>query len=180
MKCTQFYPVILTGNVAGTARFYRDHFRFQPSFESDWYVHLQSQEDDKVNIAVLHGDHETIPETGRGRVSGRFFRCVESLGEAQVRGAGPQSLLLALVRYPAVQVDDLKRRVNSTVRFRIAFRVKFRCPQEDAAPGGSVQFFPHDVALSHAAQIRHEAEDIVIGHGDVVRVRDGQRETGAL
>ena len=70
MKCTQFYPVIMTGDVAGTARFYRDHFRFKPSFESDWYVHLQSHEDDKVNIAILQGDHETIPETGRGRVSG--------------------------------------------------------------------------------------------------------------
>ena len=70
MKCTQFYPVIMTDDVAGTARFYRDHFRFAPAFESDWYVHLQSREDEGVNIAVLRGDHETIPEEGRGRVSG--------------------------------------------------------------------------------------------------------------
>ena len=70
MKCTQFYPVIMTGDVAGTARFYRDHFRFQPTFESDWYVHLQSAEDDKVNIAILDGDHETVPQEARGRVSG--------------------------------------------------------------------------------------------------------------
>ena len=70
MKCTQFYPVIMTDDVAGTARFYRDHFRFRPSFESDWYVHLQSSEDEKVNIAILQGDHETIPASGRGRVSG--------------------------------------------------------------------------------------------------------------
>ncbi|MEM8589925.1 MAG: VOC family protein [Pseudomonadota bacterium] len=70
MKCTQFYPVIMTDDVTGTANFYRDHFRFAPSFESDWYVHLQSTEDPKVNIAVLQGDHETVPESGRGRVSG--------------------------------------------------------------------------------------------------------------
>lgn len=70
MKCTQFYPVIMTDDVATTARFYRDHFRFQPSFESDWYVHLQSREDKSVNIAVLQGDHETVPKAGRGRVSG--------------------------------------------------------------------------------------------------------------
>ena len=70
MKCTQFYPVIMTGDVAGTARFYQDNFRFSPAFESDWYVHLQSDEDETVNIAVLQGDHETIPEPGRGRVSG--------------------------------------------------------------------------------------------------------------
>ncbi|WP_282610513.1 VOC family protein [Pelagibius sp. Alg239-R121] len=70
MKCTQFYPVIMTDDVAGTARFYQEHFRFKPSFESDWYVHLQSSEDESINIAVLQGDHETIPEAGRGRVSG--------------------------------------------------------------------------------------------------------------
>jgi len=70
MKCTQFYPVIMTDDVAGTAQFYRHNFRFQATFESDWYVHLQSNEDTKVNIAILQGDHETIPASGRGRASG--------------------------------------------------------------------------------------------------------------
>lgn len=70
MKCTQFYPVIMTDRVAETARFYIDYFRFHPAFESDWYVHLQSTEDESVNIAVLQGDHETIPQAVRGRVSG--------------------------------------------------------------------------------------------------------------
>lgn len=60
MKCKQYYPVIMTDDVAGTAKFYSDHFRFRPTFESDWYVHLQSSEDAKVNIAILRGDHETI------------------------------------------------------------------------------------------------------------------------
>ena len=70
MKCTQFYPVILTDKVRETADFYRSHFRFSPAFDSDWYVHLQSTEDPSVNIAVLQGDHETVPESGRGSVSG--------------------------------------------------------------------------------------------------------------
>ena len=70
MKCTQYYPVIMTGDVAGTARFYQDHFRFKPVFDSDWYVHLQSEEDPSVNLAVLDGDHETVPEEGRGRATG--------------------------------------------------------------------------------------------------------------
>lgn len=70
MKCTQFYPVIMTAEVEKTVRFYRDHFRFEPTFDSDWYVHLQSTEDEAVNIAVLKGDHPTIPESGRGQVSG--------------------------------------------------------------------------------------------------------------
>ncbi len=70
MRTTQYYPVIMTGDVAGTAAFYREHFRFKPTFESDWYVHLQSEEDEGVNLAVLRGDHETVPEEGRGQVSG--------------------------------------------------------------------------------------------------------------
>lgn len=70
MRCTQYYPVIMTGDVAGTSRFYQDHFKFKLAFESDWYVHLQSSEDDSVNIAILQGDHPTVPEIARGRVSG--------------------------------------------------------------------------------------------------------------
>ena len=70
MKCTQFYPVLMTGDVEGTARFYREHFRFKAAFESGWYVHLQSAEDESVNLAILQGDHETIPEAGRGRTAG--------------------------------------------------------------------------------------------------------------
>jgi catechol 2,3-dioxygenase-like lactoylglutathione lyase family enzyme len=70
MKCTQYYPVIMTDRVAETAAFYTQYFRFQPQFESDWYVHLQSIEDAAVNLAVLQGDHATIPEAGRGRISG--------------------------------------------------------------------------------------------------------------
>lgn len=71
MKTTQYYPVIMTKDVAGTADFYVRHFRFAPAFETDWYVHLESTEDKKVNLAILHPDHETIPVAGRGKtVSG--------------------------------------------------------------------------------------------------------------
>lgn len=70
MKSNQYYPVIMTDDVAATSRFYRDHFRFDVKFESDWYIHLQSSEDEKVNLAILQGDHPTIPQSGRGQVSG--------------------------------------------------------------------------------------------------------------
>ncbi len=66
MKCTQYYPVIQTGDVAATKAFYVDNFRFKVSFDADWYCHLQSSEDPKVNLAILKGDHETIPAEGRG------------------------------------------------------------------------------------------------------------------
>lgn len=70
MKCTSYYPVIMTGDVPGTAAFYREHFRFTPLFTSDWYVHLQSIEDEHVTLAVLDGQHETIPPSGRGKAAG--------------------------------------------------------------------------------------------------------------
>lgn len=70
MKIASYYPVIMTADVAGTAAFYRAHFGFVALFEADWYVHLQSAEDPSVNLAVLDGDHATIPEPGRGRVGG--------------------------------------------------------------------------------------------------------------
>ncbi|MEL6678374.1 MAG: VOC family protein [Pseudomonadota bacterium] len=70
MKCTQYYPVIQTDDVAATKAFYVDNFRFRLSFDADWYCHLQSSEDPGVNIAILRGDHETIPAVGRGTVNG--------------------------------------------------------------------------------------------------------------
>lgn len=70
MKTTSYYPVIMTGDVAGTATFYVENFGFKPVFESDWYVHLASREDERVNLAILDGDHTTIPQESRGRVCG--------------------------------------------------------------------------------------------------------------
>ncbi|ODT14277.1 MAG: glyoxalase [Mesorhizobium sp. SCN 65-12] len=69
MKTTSYYPVIMTHDVAGTAAFYTSHLRFKPLFESDWYVHLQSTEDESVNLGIVGADHETIPEQARGKAS---------------------------------------------------------------------------------------------------------------
>lgn len=70
MNVTSYYPVIMTADVTASAAFYVKHFGFTPAFEADWYVHLVLPGNDAVNLAILQGDHETIPEQGRGRVSG--------------------------------------------------------------------------------------------------------------
>lgn len=70
MKITSYYPVLMTNDVAATTAFYREHFGFEPLFSSDWYVHLQLPTDVSVNLAVLDGQHETVPESARGRASG--------------------------------------------------------------------------------------------------------------
>jgi hypothetical protein len=66
MKCTSYYPVLMVRNVAQTAEFYKIHLRFKPLFESDWYVHLQSSEDESVNLGIVEGHHETVPDALRG------------------------------------------------------------------------------------------------------------------
>lgn len=70
MKTTSYYPVLMTDDVPGTAAFYVEHFEFRPLFESDWYVHLQSARDRRVNLGIVAGDHETVPPEGRGKASG--------------------------------------------------------------------------------------------------------------
>ncbi len=73
MKITQYYPVIQTNDVAGSTEFYVQHFDFVPAFSSDWYVHLQSKHEPSVNLAILDGAHETVPEASRGTVSGMIL-----------------------------------------------------------------------------------------------------------
>src|SRR5690606_22976469 len=70
MKTTIYYPVIMTDEVDPTAAFYIPHLGFEPLFEADWYVHLQSKENEHVTLAILDGHHETIPEQARGKASG--------------------------------------------------------------------------------------------------------------
>ena len=70
MKVTSYYPVIMTADVTGTASFYQSHFGFMPLFTADWYVHLQLESDPSVNLAVLDGQHHTIPAASRGKASG--------------------------------------------------------------------------------------------------------------
>lgn len=65
MKTTSYYPVLMTDDVAATKAFYVEHFSFKPLFDSDWYVHLQSTEDRRVNLGIVQFDHETVPVEGR-------------------------------------------------------------------------------------------------------------------
>ncbi|VAW00966.1 Glyoxalase/Bleomycin resistance protein/dioxygenase domain [hydrothermal vent metagenome] len=65
MKTTSYYPVIQVRDVQASARFYIDNLGFTALYDTDWYVHLQSKDDETVNLAILRYDHETVPESGR-------------------------------------------------------------------------------------------------------------------
>jgi uncharacterized glyoxalase superfamily protein PhnB len=64
MPVTSMYPVLLTRDVEGTARFYREHFGFAVTFAADWYVSLRR--DDGWELAVLDAAHDTVPARLRG------------------------------------------------------------------------------------------------------------------
>lgn len=70
MQTTSYYPVLLTTDVAAASTFYQQHFGFRPLFTAEWYVHLQSEADPGVNLALVAQDHPTIPAVGRNRTAG--------------------------------------------------------------------------------------------------------------
>lgn len=117
MKCTQFYPVIMTDRVAATSRYYVDNFRFNKIIVSDWYVHLQSAEDESVNLAILEGDHQTIPEPARGRVSGLVinFEVEDVDREFQLAQAKRLPILLALRDEPFGQRHYITQAPNGVL-----------------------------------------------------------------
>ncbi len=91
MKIASFYPVLMVDDVAATAAFYRSHFGFVPLFDSGWYVHLQQAGDAQVNLALLDGNHATIPAGSRGRAAGLLLNFevddVDAV-HARLQGAG--------------------------------------------------------------------------------------------
>ena len=78
MKSTQYYPVLMVDDVPATADFYKNRLRFTPRFESDWYVHLQSTEDESVNLAIMRGDRDAAVRR-EAQIESRFT-------DMQVRG----------------------------------------------------------------------------------------------
>jgi catechol 2,3-dioxygenase-like lactoylglutathione lyase family enzyme len=61
---TSFYPVLLTSDVASSVQFYRERLQFKTVFAADWYVSLRREP--HFELAVLDGEHATIPESIRG------------------------------------------------------------------------------------------------------------------
>ncbi|WP_127794192.1 VOC family protein [Agromyces sp. LHK192] len=64
---TGCYPVLCTTDVSASAEFYRTHFGFESTFESDWYVSLRHP-DAGHELALLDGTHPSIP-SGHGGVA---------------------------------------------------------------------------------------------------------------
>ena len=62
MRITSAYPVLLSSDVTAAAGFWRTHFDFETTFETDWYVSLRQQQ---WELGIVAADHETVPATHR-------------------------------------------------------------------------------------------------------------------
>lgn len=63
MNVMSFYPVVATTKeIVGPARdFYVQHFGFEVTFDSDWYVSLRLAGERPFEMAILQHDHPTMP-----------------------------------------------------------------------------------------------------------------------
>ncbi|MCR6671916.1 VOC family protein [Devosia ginsengisoli] len=66
MQTSSLYPLIQVGDVEATARFYETILGFTRIFSSDWYVQLRAASEHPFEIALIHQDHDSIPEAARG------------------------------------------------------------------------------------------------------------------
>ncbi|GAB3225272.1 VOC family protein [Glycomyces halotolerans] len=65
-----FYPVIATGDLAASHRFYTRHFGFETTFEADWYVSLRRPDAPQYELALLDHAHPTVPDGHRTAMRG--------------------------------------------------------------------------------------------------------------
>lgn len=71
MKVSSFYSVVMTDQVANTAKFYMDHFGFEKVFAADWYVSLKTMGSGiPFELAILDASHSTIPKAYRKKATG--------------------------------------------------------------------------------------------------------------
>jgi catechol 2,3-dioxygenase-like lactoylglutathione lyase family enzyme len=66
MAVDVFGPCLLVEDVPASARFYIQHFGFQPRVALDWFATL-SHQDRPLRARLRGADHDTVPEGNRGR-----------------------------------------------------------------------------------------------------------------
>jgi catechol 2,3-dioxygenase-like lactoylglutathione lyase family enzyme len=70
MNISSHYVVICTDKVTESRDFYVQHFGFELTFESDWYVSLKLPQQPYSELAILDYRHETMPVDHRSKTQG--------------------------------------------------------------------------------------------------------------
>ena len=128
------YPVLCADDVRASAAFYREHFGFEPTFESDWYVSLRHP-DAGTELAVLDPSHESIPrgygQSARGVPVNLELDDVDAVA-ARLEAAGvpivqplrsePFGQRHVIVRDPGGVLVDVITEIEPSPEFLAAFR----------------------------------------------------------
>ncbi len=70
MHINSLYPVICTERLAESKTFYLSYLPFKTTFESEWYVSLQTAGSRPFELALLDYRHTTVPEGFRKAFGG--------------------------------------------------------------------------------------------------------------
>lgn len=76
MTLRSFYPVVMALDLPAMQAFYTQHFLFEVTFESDWYVSLKGK-GEAAELALLDPSHPTVPEAVRKPLRGGLLLNVE-------------------------------------------------------------------------------------------------------
>jgi uncharacterized glyoxalase superfamily protein PhnB len=75
MKFNRMMTNVCSENLARSCDFYTSLFGLTINFESDWFVHLIS-EDTHVELGIILATHEVTPRSVKGRAAGVYLTFV--------------------------------------------------------------------------------------------------------
>ncbi|TDF35497.1 hypothetical protein EYS14_18945 [Alteromonadaceae bacterium M269] len=62
-------------NLEESKSFYTSLFAFKVSYDSDWFIHLISEES-QLELGIIAENHDIVPEQARGQSSGMYLTFV--------------------------------------------------------------------------------------------------------
>lgn len=99
MQLQDFYPIVVTEQLAGCRDFYRRWFGLEVAFEASWFVLLSARAGGKASLAFMHPAHPSAPpgpEPFSGKGMCLEFQVPDARAEHErfVRDGAPISLSL--------------------------------------------------------------------------------------
>lgn len=75
MKINRLLTNICSQDLQQSKNFYCSLFAFVVGYDSDWFVHLVS-EDRELELGIILQGHEIVPEAAKGKVTGMYLTFV--------------------------------------------------------------------------------------------------------
>ncbi len=72
----RIFTNICTNNLEASKTFYVDILSFKVNYDSDWFVHLVSVENEALELGLIQSDHEILPPELGKQHSGAYITVV--------------------------------------------------------------------------------------------------------